>query len=169
MGIGNFQRGTQIDDGRKQLQRVRWVLLHDHPFFVRKRAGLEQNRVGNAHFSDVVEQGAAPNLHQFGVGQSHVFRQTQRFGGDALAVPFGFFVAQIERARPTFERGIIGQHQLVVGTLHFAEQTRVINGDGCLSRQRFQKFQLLFIQAQQGTMPHFQHALDLPAATKGTA
>ena len=53
MRVGNIECGPQVFDGRKQFERVNRMFFHYDPFRVGKRAGFEQNRVGDAHFADI--------------------------------------------------------------------------------------------------------------------
>ncbi len=83
VAIGDVQRHAQVGDRREQIVGEGRVLAHDRPLVVGERAGLEQNAVGDAHLADIVEQGAAPDMHQLGLANAHVPGQLHRQVGDS--------------------------------------------------------------------------------------
>ena len=78
--------------------------------------------------------------------------------GDALRVAFGLLVAQIHRARPALDCGIVRQPQLGVRTLQVAEEMRVIERDGRLARQRFEEVTPFDVDRDRRAMEHLEHA-----------
>ena len=72
------------------------MLPHQFPFFFGERAGFQQNRVGNAEFPHVMQQGTASNLHQGLAFDVHERSETYRHIGDALTVALSLFVAQVK-------------------------------------------------------------------------
>ena len=88
-------------------------------------------------------------------------RPAYRHLGYALAVALGFFVAQVQRARPAFDRGVVGQGQVHIRALQAFKQLGIVNGNRRLPRQVLEKVQPFCVRVEQGVMENFQHAHDL--------
>jgi len=63
-----------------------------------------------------------------------------------FAYVFGLPVAQVERARPAFYGGIIGQGELRVGALQALEQRGIFYRDGGLPGQGIQEIEPFYIR-----------------------
>ena len=129
------QCGFEVTDRRQQQLGVHRVLAHHGPFRLIERSRLEQDAVGHAHLADVVQDGAALEAQQLFAGQPHAFRQPNRVRHHALGVPLRLMIAQIERARPTAQRRVVGQDHLAVRALQVLDELRVDDRDRGLARQ----------------------------------
>ena len=161
MAVGNVQRLSQVMDGSEHLVGKAWVLLHNHPFFVGQWAGFEQNPVRNTHLADIMQQGSPADLHQFCIAKVEEARKFHHHPGYSQGMPFGLFVAQVESARPAFDRGIIGHHQFGIGALQVFKQLSAVNGNPCLAGQHLQEFLHFRIQFKRFTMEDLQYPFDL--------
>ena len=79
---------------------------------------------------------------------------------------FGFFVAQIESARPTFDGRVVGQRQLVIRLLQLRKKQRVINGDGGFGCQHFQKLDPIGVGRKRFARQHFEYSQQMAFGQK---
>ena len=114
--------------------------------------------VGDAHLADVVQQRAAANVHQLGLGQAVGARQPQRQLGDALGMALRLMVAQVQRPRPAFDGGVVGHGQVEVRALQAVEQAGVVDGDSRQLGQRFEELQPLGHGPNRRAVVDLQHA-----------
>ena len=92
MAVGDVQRWAQIGDGREHLVSINRMFAHHYPLFIAQRTRLAQDFVWHAHLADVVQEGAAADVHQFGLAYFHGARQFHGHLGDALGMAFGLLV-----------------------------------------------------------------------------
>jgi hypothetical protein len=132
--------------------------FHEFNFLIRQRCRLEQDAVRNAHLADIMQQGATVNMHQFVFAHADCPGQVQGHFGHTLRVTLCFLIAQIQRARPAFDGGIVRGGQFLVAGLQILDQRGDVNCNGSLGCQRFQKIHHVQAQLDRRFLVHFQHA-----------
>ena len=84
------------------------VGAHDLLFLVVERAGLAEDAVGDGHLADIVEKGGAGKDGEIFKLDAHGLGDGDGGGGDALTVPLGFGVAEVEGAAEGFQGVVVG-------------------------------------------------------------
>ena len=133
VGLGDLQGWSQKLNGCKKFHCVARVLFHFHPFLITQFAGFEQNRIGNPHFADIVQERAPAHIHQLFGGKTQSLTQLNGHRRHPARVAFRFFVAQVERSGPAFDRRVVGRTQIEIALLELLEQLGIFNGDGRLA------------------------------------
>src|SRR5215216_4297022 len=103
MTVRNIEGISQIGDWLQHVVSELGMLLHDLLFGLRQFLRLEKNVIGNAHFPDIMQEGAAPDQRETLLTQSHFASQLQGLICDALSMTFCFSVTQVKGAGPAFE------------------------------------------------------------------
>ena len=104
----DFGGGREKSDAADQVVANPRVRLHNGGFLLRQLPWLEQDRVGNADFSDVVQVGAARDLPKLLSADAHGAGDFQAIQADAAGVPGGLRIPQVERRPQGFERLVVG-------------------------------------------------------------
>src|SRR2546425_11063098 len=111
----NFGGIAQKRDVREHFVPNIAVRAHNFLLMIGQGAGLAENPVGDGHFSNVMEERGAREDGQ-GIGRNaDSLGNGDRKCSDALAVAFGFRVAEVERAAQGLKRIIIGLLKLRQG------------------------------------------------------
>src|SRR6266540_3520618 len=97
MAIRNVQRISQICDGLKHIVRQLRMLSHELLLFICELFGFKEDVIWYAHFSYVMQEGAAPDQNKLLFAQPHFASQLQSQVCHALGMAFRLPVAQIER------------------------------------------------------------------------
>ena len=119
------------------------MFTHNLPFFIRQGTWFEEDAVGDTKLADVVQQSAAANVNPLLDGDIHLLHQLHGELCHPVGVPFGFDVAQFQRPRPPFNRGVIGQAELGIRALELIEELKIVQrqrqagGDGFNEREPF--------------------------------
>ena len=87
------ERGDRADDALAH----RGVRVHDPPLRLRQRAGLLQDRVGDAELADVVQQRDLGDLDHLALGEAELLRHGGGDADDRLGVLGGVVLARLER------------------------------------------------------------------------
>ena len=69
-----------------------------------------------------------------------------------------FAIAQAEGARPSFDRGVIGQRQFCIRVLQIGKHRGVVDGDGSLAGHRLKDPKPFGGRRQQRAVIDLQHA-----------
>ena len=86
-----------------------------------KGSRLEQDRIGDAHLADVVQQSSPADVGKLVVADAHPLCQLEHQADDPVGVPLSFAVAQLQGVRPAFQGRIIRQGQLLIRALQILE------------------------------------------------
>jgi len=68
-----------------------------------ERAGLEQDRVGDGHLANVVQQRPAPQVDQVASSTFRACASRRVISVTRRLMPLGLLVAQVQRARPALD------------------------------------------------------------------
>ncbi len=131
------------------------------PLFLGERPGFEQNAVGDAHLTDIVQQGAAANLDDLVLADTHRPGEPDRHLGDPPAMPFGLLIAEIQGMRPALDRGVVGEGQLGIRPAQPFVEADIFHRNGRLAREQFQEVGPLLIDHERGTMEDLEDPLHL--------
>ncbi len=71
------------------------MFAHDDPLFIRQFARLEQDPVGDAKFTHIVQQCAAADMHDLFFVNPHFHGEVQRHLGHPLRMPLRFLITQV--------------------------------------------------------------------------
>jgi len=134
------------------------MAAHDLPLLFVELAGFEQHGVGNADFANVVQQGAAPYVHQIFVSDIHAARDLHGHGHDPFAVLLSFLFLERQGPGPALQGSVVGLHQLLVLAPQIAEQQGAVHRNGNLPTQGIKHGSPLLIAPAGRTVEQFQHA-----------
>ena len=136
VAIRNIQCRAQELDWTEHLVRKHRVQADQGAFVLGQLTGLEQDRIGDAHLADIVQQRPAANVDKRIAIHAHRARQPLGQDSDALGVSLRFLIFQIQGAHPAFQGGLVGLFQLPVAFLQPVEQVRIVDRHGCLVCKR---------------------------------
>ena len=97
------------------------MLPHFLPLVRGERAGFEEDGVRDAHLADVVQERAAPDLHDLFGREAEVGAQGNRELCHAPGVPFRFPVSEVQGVGPAFNGRVVRQAEFQVAVLEFRE------------------------------------------------
>ena len=115
VAVGDLRRFGQIGNAYQPVVGVYAMAFNQDPFLVRQLAGLQQHGIGHTELADIVQQRPAAQMRHGGVVESQGRSHPDRHGDDALGVPLGLLVAQIQGLDPPLESGLVGLAQLSQG------------------------------------------------------
>jgi len=86
MAVWNIQRGLKIINPGENFVGIGGMPPHNDEFFLGQFRGFVQDGVRDAHFADIMQQGAPPQVNQFLALNSHFRCQAYRHVCYALIV-----------------------------------------------------------------------------------
>ena len=96
--MDNFRRALKKFYAAHQFISDLRMLLHDFPFAGGQLAGLEQDGIGSAYFSDVVKISAAFDMLQLIPGAAHPFGQFKAIARNPMGMSRRLVIPQVQAA-----------------------------------------------------------------------
>src|SRR6266849_4717759 len=114
VAIWDVERRTEIADRGEELMGVSWMTVHDLCLLISEGAGFEHDAVWHRELAHVVEECPAADVNEVCIAQTHRVRQAHGQLGDAICMAFGFVVAEVQGACPSFQGAVVGAGQLKI-------------------------------------------------------
>ena len=112
VGEDNLSRFSEKRNLAQHVVAARAMLPHHVLFFRRESSRLAQDFVGNCHFADVVQEGAAGDDLDLRRADSHGAGQSDGVRGYTLGMPFGLGIFQIQGVAQRLQRHVVGVFQV---------------------------------------------------------